>query len=255
MKTSGLKTRILAGDRLVGTFLRTPAPEIVEILARTGLDFICFDAEHAPFDAARLDACMAVARALGFPALVRVVSEEPAVILQAMDAGAVGVVVPHVTDADMARRVVKAAHFGHGGRGFNGGTRWAGYRSQNFAEILEQSKRETVVLAQIEEPEGVDAADEIAAVDGIDALFVGPADLSIAYGKTDMTSPELMAAFESVGAATRAHGKGFVTFVSTVEKAAEWQKFGMNVLFIASEQDWIATGAQAAAAGIRQLDD
>ncbi len=243
MKTKTFRSRLLAHDQLVGTFLRTPAPEIVEILAASGLDFVCFDAEHGPFDQARLDGCMAVARALDFPAVVRVVSDAPANISQALDAGAVGIVAPHVTDVEKARRIVKAAHFGHGGRGMHGGTRWAGYRGKNLADLLAQSKRETVVLAQIEEPEGVDAANDIAAVQGIDALFVGPADLSVGYGKTDMESAELMTAFKTVGAATQHHGKGFVTYVSNVEKARQWQHFGVNVWFVASEQDWIASSA------------
>ncbi|MGR3290885.1 MAG: HpcH/HpaI aldolase family protein [Paracoccaceae bacterium] len=253
MKTRSFRQRVLARDNLVGSFMRTPVPEIVELLARSGPDFICFDAEHAPFDQSRLDACMAVARALDMPVLVRVISEDPGAILQVLDAGAVGIVVPHVADAEKAKRIAKAARFGPGGRGFNGGTRWAGYRSQSFAEILEQSDRETVVFAQIEEPEGVQAAADIAAVDGIDGVFIGPADLSIAYGKTDMTSPELMDAFTAVGDAARLHNKSFITYVSSIEKAAEWQKYGLNVWFIGSEQDWIAAGSKAAYDGIRKL--
>ena len=255
MGFKNFRGRLLARERLVGTFLRTPAPEIVEILAASGLDFICFDAEHAPFDLARMDACMAVARALDFPAMVRVVSEAPAEILQALDAGAVGIVVPHVADADKARRIVKAAHFGHGGRGIHGGTRWAGYRGKSLAELIEQSARETVVLAQIEEPEGVVAAADIAAVEGIDGLFIGPADLSIGYGKTDMASPELMAAFASVAAAARDHGKGFVTYVPDVDKGRELARFGLTVLFVASEQDWIANAARAVVARLKSEAD
>ena len=251
MGFAGFKGRMLARERLVGTFLRTPAPEIVEILAGSGLDFACFDAEHAPFDQARLDACMAVARALDFPAMVRVVSEDPAHILQALDAGAVGIVVPHVWDADKARRIAKAAHYGPGGRGVHGGTRWAGYRGKSLAELIDQSARETVVLAQIEEPEGVEAANDIAAVHGIDGLFIGPSDLSIGYGKTDIDSEEVVAAFEAVGAATRKQGIGFVTYVSGPEKAKEWQRFGLTVLFVASEQDWIASRAEEVVAALK----
>ena len=69
---ANLRNRMAAGDMLAGTFLKTPSVEMIEILAKTGLDFLCIDAEHAPFDRARMDACLAVARALDFPILVRV---------------------------------------------------------------------------------------------------------------------------------------------------------------------------------------
>ncbi len=121
-------------------------------------------------------------------------------------------------------------------------------------EVLAQSAAETFVLAQIEEPEGVDAATEIAETVGIDGLFIGPSDLSVSYGKTDANSPELHAAFKTVGAAAKAAGKAFVTWAPTVEKAAEWRGYGVNMFLIASEHSWITQGARAAAKGVRDLD-
>lgn len=251
MKTATFRERMLAGERLVGTFLRTPAPELMEILAGTGLDFICLDAEHAPFDRARMDACLAVARGLDFPTLVRVATGTPEYIMQALDAGAVGIVVPHVMDAGQAADIARAARFGHGGRGYNGGTRWGGYGALDMAGMLDKSERETVVIAQIEEPEGVDAAADIAAVEGIDALFIGPADLSIAYGKRDMESDELTRAFETVGRDARAHGKAFVTYVPSAEKVAQWESAGVNVFVVLSEQNWVEQGARAVVEGFK----
>ena len=74
MGFAGFKQRMLSGKVLAGTFVKTPAIEVIEVLAHSGLDFLCLDAEHAPFDRARLDACLAVARALDLPTLVRVPS-------------------------------------------------------------------------------------------------------------------------------------------------------------------------------------
>lgn len=253
MRIEGFRRRMLAGEKLAGTFVKTPAYELVEVLASSGLDFLCLDAEHAPFDRARLDACLAVARALDFPVLVRVGMYSPENVLQALDSGAVGIVCPHVDSAEKAAELARAARFGHGGRGYAGSSRWAGFASGAMGDLLEKSQQETVVIAQIEEPEGVDAAAAIAATEGVDGLFIGPADLSVAFGKTDQTSPELMAAMEAVGAAARAEGKTYMTFVRDAAQAADWQKFGLTMFFIASEHSWMKKGAAAEAAGIHAL--
>ena len=181
---------------------------------------------------------------------MRVAADRPEYILQALDSGAVGVVVPHIFSVEKAQAVARAARFGKGGRGFAGATRWAGLGAQSFPEILAQSDAETIVMAQIEEPEGVEAAAEIAAVDGIDALFIGPADLSISYGQPNLTSPELADAFKRVGQATRAAGKALVTFVGNAEKARAWSEFGINVFLVGSDTNFIQIAAQSAHKGV-----
>lgn len=253
MADSPLRARVAAGEMLAGTFMKTASVDIMEVLILSGLDFVCIDAEHAPFDRAALSACLAVARAARFPVLVRVPAAAPEQILMALDAGATGIVVPHVTDAATAARVARAARFGHGGRGYAGSTRWAGYGTRGMAELLEQSAAETLVVAQIEDPEGVEAAAGIAGTEGIDALFLGPADLSVAYGKTTQDSPELMDAMARVGKAARAAGKGYMTFVPDAARAAALREHGFTVFFIASEHAWILAGARAQVSGIHGL--
>jgi 2-keto-3-deoxy-L-rhamnonate aldolase RhmA len=110
-----------------------------------------------------------------------------------------------------------------------------------------------VVIAQIEDPEGVDAAAEIAGTDGVDGIFLGPADLSVAYGKTDQASPELAAAVRRVGQAARAAQKAYMSFVPDPAKAAAWRDEGMTIFFLASEHAWMLAGARAAADGIHAL--
>jgi 2-keto-3-deoxy-L-rhamnonate aldolase RhmA len=240
-----------SGETLAGTFLKTPAHDVIEVLAGAGLDFVCLDAEHGPFDRMRTDACLALARALGLPALVRVPWGRPEHLQNALDAGAAGIVVPHVTSAGFAAEIARAARFGPGGRGFAGSTRWAGYGETGLAELLARSAAETVVIAMIEEPEGVAAAPEIAAIDGIDALMIGPADLSVALGMSDLSSPELAAAYEDVGAACAASGKTFATWVPDAATARLRHESGVRMFFVASDHGWLLAGAQAAAAGIR----
>lgn len=253
MRRAGLRARIRAGERLVGTFVKIPSHEVVEVLAQTGLDFICLDAEHGAFDRARMDACLAVGRALDFPVLVRVGAGTPQDILQALDAGAVGIVVPHVDTVEKAEQMALASRYGPGGRGFAGGTRWADFGVHDMATLVARSAGETVLIVQIEEVAGVQAAAGIAAVPGVDALFIGPADLSLNYGRTDLNGPELQAALASVGQAARDAGKGYVTFVGDVARAADWQRFGVNVFFVSTELALMKSALVEVARGIKGL--
>jgi 2-keto-3-deoxy-L-rhamnonate aldolase RhmA len=245
------RNRLIAGETLVGTFMKTPSADILEVLILAGLDFVCLDAEHAPFDRAATNACGAVARAAGLPLLVRVPSAAAPDIGAALDLGATGVVVPHVTDAAVAGHVARAARFGHGGRGYAGSTRWAGFGTADMAALLQRSRDETVVIAQIEDPEAVETCEEIAAVAGIDALFLGPADLSVAYGKTDQASPELHAAMARAGRAAREAGKGYATFVPHAEAGKALAMHGVSTWFVASDHAWMLAGARAAVAGLQ----
>ena len=252
MRTAELKGRMAAGEMLSGTFVKTPDISVIEVLAQSGLDFLCLDAEHSPFGRGEMDRCLAMARALDMPTLVRVPSGAPEAILAALDSGAVGVVVPHVDSVAKARTVARAAHFGRGGRGYAGSTRWAGFATRAMGDVLAQDDQ-TIVIAQIEEPEGVDAVAEIAAVEGIDALFAGPADLSVGYGETVVGSEALTRALATIGAAAQAAGKAYVSWVPDAAKAAEWAAHGMTVFFLASEHTWMRNGAAEAARGIRAI--
>lgn len=252
MGFAGFKQRMLAGEVMSGTFVKTPAIEMIEVLAKSGLDFLCLDAEHAPFDRARMDSCLAMARALDIPTLVRVPSGSPENILMALDSGAVGIVVPHVATVEIAEGIAKAARFGHGGRGYAGSTRWAGFATRGMPDVMAQED-ETIVIAQIEEPEAVDDIDAIAAVEGVDGLFVGPADLTVAYGGGDAAAQKLDAALARVGQAAKAHSKAYMSFVAAPEKAAEWRAHGMTMFYVGSEHAFMLASAKAAADGIKAL--
>ncbi|WP_323771165.1 HpcH/HpaI aldolase family protein [Antarctobacter sp.] len=256
MGFADFRKQVLSGAPLAGTFVKTPSIPVIEVLAQSGLDFICLDAEHAPFDRAALDSCVAVARALDFPMMVRVGDASPREILQALDYGAVGVVVPHVETVEQAQAVARAARFGLGGRGYAGSTRWAGYATRTMPELLAQSREETVVLAQIEEPAAVEVCEDIAAVEGVDGLFLGPADLSVGYGHDTTDNAEVKGALARVGAACRAAGKGYASFVGTGAAAQDWAAaYGVNVFCIASEHTWLRQGAAEAARAVHDIGD
>jgi len=254
MNKPSLKARMQRGDILAGTFLKTPAHELVEILALSGMDFVALDAEHAAFDRARLDACLAVARALKFPVLVRVTDGTQAEILKALDSGADGVIIPHVATVEKAQNIVKWSRFGHGGRGFTGSSRWSGFSTRGMPELLQKSNEETIVIAQIEEPEGVDVVDSIAATDGIDGLFVGPADLAVCFGETDIAAPKVRKAMASVGAAAKKHSCTCMTYIPSPESAAELLKIGVSMFFVGSDQSYVLSAARDATNELHALD-
>lgn len=247
MPVQNLKSRMANGDIMTGTFVKTPSYELVEVLAKSQLDFIALDAEHVAFDRGRLDMCLAIARALEFPTLVRVPNSEPSQILNALDSGATGVIVPHIDSVEKARAVIKSCRFGHGGRGYAGSTRWAGFATRPMAEVLEQSKTETIVVLQIEEPEGVDAIEEIAALEGLDGIFVGPADLAVCYGTTDQNAPVIRDAMAKVGKATKANRKTMMTFAPNGDSCEALHALGVTMFYIASDHSFMLKGANEVA--------
>lgn len=244
----GLKQRLAAGEALWGSFLKTPSPILVEVLATAGLDLLCLDAEHAPFDRATLDLCIMAGRANGLPMLVRTPTAASEHVLNALDCGADGVLLPHIRSAEEARAAVATAHYGRGGRGYAGSTRAAGYALTPIAAHLASSGERTVVVAQIEDVEAVEAVDAIAAVPGIDALFVGRIDLTIALGETDSDAPPVLAAVERVLAAGRTAGVPVGMFVPRDGDVAGWQKKGARLFLQGSDYAFMRAGAKAARA-------
>lgn len=247
-----LKDKLRGREPLAGTFLKTPHHAVVEALAGTGLDFLILDGEHAPFGLAEIDRCVLAARAVGLPCLVRVTAGTPAEILRVLDLGADGIFVPHVTSAERARAVVRAAHYGPGGRGYAGSNRAANYGRVPMRQHVENARR-VVVVVQIEDPEGVEAARAIAAVDGVDACFVGVADLAVAYGVYDPSHPQVEAAIDAVLAACDGRAAAVASFAPDMARARALVQRGVTMVAIASEhkamQDWFAKGIVDGAMG------
>jgi len=219
---NGFRDRLRAGDLLAGTWVKTPHANVVEVLALSSLDLLVIDAEHAPFDRAGIDLCLLAARAGGKPVLVRPASADDASILQALDGGADGVIVPHVRSAEAARDIVRACHYRPGGRGFAGSTRAAAYTTLGMARHRAAASRITVI-AQIEDAEALDEIDAIAAIDGIDALFIGRADLTVSLGRESPDDPAVIAAVERICAAGRAAGRTIGMFLSRASDVPGWR--------------------------------
>jgi len=237
------KQRLADGELLVGSFVKTPSPVIVEVLALTGLDCLCLDAEHAPFDRGTLDLGILAARAAGKDVLVRIPSAAPEHCLNALDCGATGVVVPHVRCAAEARAVVQACQYGAGGRGYAGSSRAALYTMRTMADHLAASAAGSTVIVQIEDVEAIDAIDEIAQVPGVDALFVGRVDLTVAYGADSQDDPRVVAAVEAVCDAGRRHARPVGMFLARPEDVPAWRAKGATLFLLGSDHGFLLAGA------------
>ena len=241
------RERLRAGELLAGTWIKTPHPHVVEVLGLSALDVLVLDAEHAPFDRGSLDTCIMAARAAGKPVLVRPASSAHEHILNALDCGADGVIVPHVRSAEEAREIVRACHYVPGGRGFAGSTRAAGYTTLGMAKHRETA-REVTLIAQIEDAEAIDAIEEIATVDGIDALFIGRADLTISYAVDSPDDAIVVAAVERVCAAGKSAGRSVGMFLGRVGDVESWRDKGASLFVLQSDQDFLLQPAPSCSA-------
>jgi staphyloferrin B biosynthesis citrate synthase len=239
------KQRLHDGDALLGTFLKTPHPHLVEVLASTGLNCVCLDAEHAPFDRRDLDICILAARARGFPVLVRIAHASDEHILNALDCGADGVVVPHVKTAQHARAIAKACQYGPGGRGYAGSPRAADYGQIGMAAHQAASAARTVLVAQIEDLEALDEIDAIAQVEGIDALFIGRIDLTVALGCDSPDDPKVLEAVDKIVSACVKAGRRVGMFLPRATDVAHWRDKGVTFFLLGSDHSFMRAGAAA----------
>lgn len=242
------KNRLRARELVVGSFIKTPHPIVIEIMGASALDFVILDAEHAPFDRGSIDLAMIAGRSVSCPVLVRVPSTDPSLMLNVLDSGAAGVVVPHVKTAEDAEALARALHYGWDGRGFAGTTRAADYARRSLVEHKALAREEVSLICQIEDPEGVENAAGIAAVEGVDALFIGRADLAVAYGQDDFFAPEIADLSEKVLGVS---GASTGLYCAPNEETARWQTAGASFLVMGSEHSFMAAGAAAQVKKIR----
>lgn len=187
----------------VGTFVKLPSPEVVEIAALAGLDFVVVDLEHSPLSIETAATLIALARAHDLGAFVRIPDHGATWVQRCLDAGAHGVMAPHVDSVEQARALQTASRFPpHGTRGCGPTTRAGGWGLVSQREYL---ATETLVLGQVESDDGVEAAEQVAKERLVSSLFVGPADLGLSLG-VDPGSDELAARVDHVRAVSAAAG-------------------------------------------------
>lgn len=229
----------------IGTFIKTPTPHIVEILALTGLDFGVIDAEHGPFDRTSADLMAMAGRGCDLPLLIRVPDSDASTFLWALDIGTAGLVVPHVDTPEQAADVVGKARFKGGQRGFSYSARFARYGTTNISEAMELGDAASI-YCQIESGEAVDNVQAIAETAGVTGLVIGRADLALSLGETRGDAPAVLEATKIALAAAARAGKQAVIVTGGTAEVPTFLAMGATMVIVGSDQSFLRVAAQQA---------
>jgi len=247
-----IRHRILDGQTLFGAWADLASPLATEISGRSGFDWLLVDLEHGAPTEADLLALLLAAEVSGAAAFVRPQSGERLRIGRALDLGAAGVMVPRLDTASQVEEAVSFLRYPPDGiRGLALRTRGARLGTVPHAEVATLNAA-IVGIVQIESPSAVREADAIAAIDGVDVLFVGPADLSHSLGVPGQFGhPTYLAALDAVVAACRNHGKSPGILLYDHDAFGPHLERGFRFMGVGSEGSFVAGGAKAALAAAR----
>jgi 4-hydroxy-2-oxoheptanedioate aldolase len=246
-----MKTRLAAGETLFGTFLTLGSPFAAESLGLLGWDWLLVDLEHGGGDESLLLGQLMGCSSAGVHALVRVEADTRGRTARALDLGVEGVMCPQINSRAQAEAWAGALHYGpQGSRGIALFHRGARYGTD--PDAIEHSRQRICGIAQIESPEAVEAVEEIAAVDGVDVLFVGPSDLSYSMGMfRDFENPRFRDAITRVNDAARAANKATGIFLTAPEQVAPALADGFRMIALGSDGGYMMAAARATLATAR----
>ena len=246
--------RALRGDTpLFGLINSAPAPLLVEMLGYAGYDFVILDLEHASPNPETLENLIRAAECCGVSPLVRVPGAQPDAILRVLDAGAQGIVVPHVCCAEEARIAVRASRFHPlGTRGISGG-RTTGFGTLSLPDYMALANAEILVAVMIEDRAGVEAIDEIAAVEGIDLVIEGAIDLSQSYGVPGQPQhTDVLAALDVIAKRCRSAGVPYCAVPRVDGQLEEWLRGGVRCFLVGDDRGVVFRALKAHVSGLRE---
>ncbi len=223
-------------------------------LARLPLDGVALDMQHGMMGFQDAVPMIAAIAGVGKTPIVRVLWNDPGLVGQVLDAGASIVIAPMINSVEQAKALVKAAKYPPVGQRSWGGYTMVQVAKTTPAEYLKNANHETLIFAMIETREALELVDQIAAVPGLDGLFVGPSDLSIALSNgagIDRTRPDVLAAMAKVAAACERNKLVPGAFAGTPAIMNSYIELGFNFLAAVVDVDVLRQGAEAAVAGVK----
>lgn len=247
MTTQSLRQRAMDGESVLGAMVfEFFTPGIAQILKLAGCEYIIYDMEHAGFSIEQLKAQCAHCRGLGIAPMVRVPRGEYQFLARALDVGAYGVMVPMVDSVQAARHIAESTHYPPmGRRGAAFGFAHDDYRSGDPGAKMRSADARNLIIAQIETERGLAAVEDIAAVDGIDCLWLGHFDLTNFLGVPgQFDHPDYRAAIERIVAAGRANGKALGFMAADSDWARRYRDYGFNMIASGTDQGILLAGVR-----------
>lgn len=232
MKTLTIKEKLKKGEFVVGPFMKSRDPAMVEIAGLAGFDFAILDMEHSALSIESVEDLIRMAEIRGIDSIVRVPEISESAISGPLDAGASGVLVPHVDTKEQAEEVVFLSKFSPlGERGMDVYARAADYSHLPKEIYLKQANRKTLLIVQIEGKKGVENLDDILLVKDIDTIFIGPYDLSQSLGVPgEIDHPKVTEKIKEIVGKVRKAGLSLGIYVDDVETAKRWIDLGIQFI-------------------------
>lgn len=237
LQPNKLKRALADGTPVFGLINSVPAPLLVEMLGYAGYDFVIIDLEHSCTNLETVEHALRAAECSGTTSLVRVPGPDPATILRVLDAGAQGVVIPHVSSADEARAAVSPSRYHPlGTRGISGG-RTTGFGTIGLTDYFALANAEILVAVMIEDRAGVDAIDAILAVPGIDLVIEGAVDLSQSFGVPGQRlNPDVQAAIAHLADRSQAAGIPFCAVPRAEGQIEAWRRQDVRAFLVGDDR-------------------
>ena len=238
------KQRMKEGKPLVGTLLTMGVPIVAEMISRCGFDWLWLDLEHSPLSLEQAQHLIQ-AKSISCAAFVRAPANDEIWIKRILDLGADGIIVPQIKTADEAVKAVAASKYPPVGIRSVGIARAHSF-GMDFAKYVQQANEQTLVLLQIEHVEGVRNIDAILQVPGVDAIIIGPYDLSGSFGKLgQLQDPEVQEAILTIHKACKRHEMPIGIFALQAEQGQDYLKQGYQLLALGIDAHYLWTSAKA----------
>lgn len=245
-----LRERLRQGRSVTGTMVTVfDNPAIAKILKVCGFDFFIVDAEHGSFDYSAIAGILAVAKEAGVPAMVRVPEARREVVLKYMEMGASGILLPNTETVEQAEALVEyAKYYPLGNRGVSLLRAHTGFKKpSNALDYMRKANEETILMIQIESPKGVKNIAQLLDVEGIDASFIGPNDLSQSMGVMgQIDTPKFVEAVEEVIAVTKKKDKFSGIHLMSVAALKPWIDKGMTLNLWSNDVNMLMSSATEA---------
>ena len=233
MRGARVREKLAGGGVVLNVMVPFHSPAVIEMLGVAGVDMVMLDAEHGAIDLGEIEHMCRAADAVGLPAIARVPHNDAPTILRYLDIGLSGIIAPHVTTVDDARRAVEACRYAPPGRRSYGSPRALQVHGGTPAEYVARADREILVIGLFEDVAGIDRIDDVFAVEGLDALAIGPTDLALSMGHGPSPwHPEVQQVCDRIIAAARRAGKPTGLPAGDVEQARAHVARGAHIISV-----------------------